>query len=142
MFPAALKPSILRHDGVAVRAAAPASSAAVLRAAVLLGCAAAIGVAVHVGDPAAYLVADPALARLLRCMALIKGLLVVCAVAAVLWRCGWPVSRPVAAAYAGGCWMLAGSTMMIWQLSMIPVSAVLFHAAAFGLLLVGWREKG
>jgi len=39
------------------------------------------------------------------------------------------------------CWAIAGSTMLIWQLSYIVPAALLFHAAAMSLLLVSWRER-
>jgi hypothetical protein len=101
----------------------------------------AIGFAVWLGDPGGYLHADPALARLLRAMALIKGAIAVAAVAAVFWRLAWPVSKPVAVSYLLACWAITGSTMLIWQLSYIVLAALLFHSAALSLLLVSWREK-
>jgi hypothetical protein len=129
----------LGADAPAVRSAW--SAALPLRAALLVGCALAIGMAGWLGDPSGYLQADPALARLLRGMALIKGMIVIGAVAAVYWRLAWP-ARPVAAAsYLAASWVLAGSAMLIWQLSYIVLAAVLFHAAALSLLIVGWRER-
>jgi hypothetical protein len=101
----------------------------------------AIGLAAWVGDPSGYLHADPALARLLRAMALIKAMIAIAAAGAVFWRLAWPVSKAVAAGYLAGCWVIAGSSMLIWQLSYIVPAAVLFHAAALSLLLVGWRER-
>jgi hypothetical protein len=147
MFPTVLRPAAIRRQAPAWLSHAPQSVAgatrpAMLRAVLLAGCVIAVAFAAWAGDPTASLQADPALARLLRCMALIKGLLVLGALGAVLWRFGWPVGRPVAAAYAGGTWVLAGSTTLIWQLSHIPLAAVLFHAAAIGMLAVGWRERG
>jgi hypothetical protein len=113
---------------------------AALRAALIAGCAAAVGLAARVGDPAAYLLADPALARLLRAMALIKGLLVLAAALASWWRFGWRASPAVSIAYLAATWAMAGSTMLIWQLALIPFAAVLFHAALVGLLLAAWRD--
>jgi hypothetical protein len=113
----------------------------VLRSGLVLGCAVAIGTAAWLGDPGGYLQADPALARLLRAMALIKGTIAIAATVAVFWRLAWPLSKPVAAGYLLGCWAIAGSSMLIWQLSYIVPAAVLFHAAALCLLLVGWRER-
>jgi hypothetical protein len=111
-----------------------------LRAVLIVGCAIFIGVALHLGDPVAYARADPDLARLLRAMALIKGAIAIAAVAAVFWRAGWEVSKPVAASYLLGCWVLAGSAALIWQLAYIASAAIAFHAAALALLLVAWRE--
>ncbi len=107
----------------------------------ILACALSIGIAAWLGDPSGYLQADPALARLLRGMALIKSAIVLASVGAVFWRLGFAISRPAAMAYVVGCGVLAGSTMLIWQLSLIPLAAILFHVAAVGLLLVGWRER-
>jgi hypothetical protein len=106
-----------------------------------LGIAVAIGIAAWLGDPSGYLHADPALARLLRGMALIKGIIAIAAVGAVFWRLAWPVSRAVSVTYLVSSWALAGSTMLIWQLSYIVPAALLFHAAALSLLLVSWRER-
>ena len=146
MFPSALRPAALRrHPSMGVahppQIVAGATRAAMLRAALLGGCVIAVALAVWAGDPTASLQADPALARLLRCMALIKGTFVLAALGAVLWRFGWPLRPPVAAVYAGGTWVLAGSTVLIWQLSHIPLAAVLFHASAIGMLVVGWRDQ-
>jgi len=112
-----------------------------LRAVLVLGCAIAIGIATWVGDPSTYLKADPALARLLRGMALIKGMLAVGAVAAVYWRLSWTIDARVAATYAITAAAMAGSAALIWQLSYIPFAALLFHAAALSMLIVGWRER-
>ena len=147
-MPAALRPATVRRDPIRPAASAPAVvhgagvAPATLRVAVIAGCLLAAGLALWVGDPTSSLQADPSLGRLLRCMALIKGCLVLGAVGAVWWRAGWPLPKPVAAGYAAGTWVLTGSTMLIWQLSYIPLAAVLFHAAALGMLVVGWRERG
>jgi hypothetical protein len=111
-----------------------------LRGNLVLGIAIAIGIAAWLGDPSGYLRADPALARLLRGMALIKGMIALAAVAAVFWRLAWPVSRMGATAYLIASMALAGSTVLIWQLSYIVPAALLFHAAAISLLLISWRE--
>jgi hypothetical protein len=131
------------HGLTANRLAAPSRSSVVslLRGGLVLGCVIAVGIAAWLGDPANYLHADPALARLLRAMALIKGIISIAAAAAVFWRLAWPVSRAVAASYLLACWAIAGSTMLIWQLSYIVPAALLFHAAAMSLLLVSWRER-
>ncbi len=130
--------------GVAAsRAAFTTSSAGVplLRSGLVLGCAVAIGIAAWLGDPSGYLQADPALARLLRGMAVIKGMIAIAAVGAVFWRLGWRVSRAGAAAYLVASWALTGSTMIIWQLSFIVPAALVFHAAALSMLLISWRER-
>lgn len=110
------------------------------RAGLIAATALSIGWAVWVGHPAAYLEADPALAHLLRGMALIKSVLVLGAAAAVLWRYGWPISAPSAVAYAAGTCILAAATMLIWQLTWIPPAALAFHGALIWMLWMGWRE--
>lgn len=116
-------------------------SPALRRTLLLAACALSVGLAARAGHPAGYLAADPALARLLRGMAVIKGLLVLGTVAAVLWRFGRPIATPAVGAYALGAAALAGSTTLIWQLTWIPLAAVLFHAALIGLVCLGWRER-
>jgi hypothetical protein len=111
-----------------------------LRAALLAGCAAAAGLAARAGDPAAYLLADPALAHLLRAMALIKGVLALAAMLATWWRFGWRAGTAISAAYLAATWGLVGAATLIWQLTLIPLGAVLFHAALVGLLLAAWRD--
>jgi hypothetical protein len=112
------------------------------RAVLILACALSIGAAVWVSDPTAYLQADPALARLLRGMALIKAAAVLTAVAAVMWRFERRVALPLSVTYVVGSSALAGTTMLIWQLTWIAAAAVAFHAALLGLLLAAWRDDG
>jgi hypothetical protein len=112
-----------------------------LRGGLIVGCANAIGIAAWLGDPSRYLHADPALGRLLRGMALIKGMIAIAALGAVFWRLAWPVSKIGIVTYLISSWVLAGSTMLVWQLSYIVPAALLFHAAALSLLLVSWRER-
>jgi hypothetical protein len=132
-------------DSVAIDRSASSSTPwlrpALLRVGLILACAASVGVAFHVGDPAASLRADPALAHLLRGMAAIKSTLVLAAIGACLWRLGWAISGPIAVAYIAGCAALAGSTMLIWQLTAIALAALVFQGAALGMLVVGWRER-
>jgi hypothetical protein len=99
-------------------------------------------IAAHLGDPNSVLFDDPPLSRLLRGMALIKGAVTIAAIAAVLWRFGWPVSKPAAAAYLLGSWSMVLATLLIWRLSCIPAAAILFHAAVLCMLFVSWRGDG
>ena len=117
------------------------TSSAQRRALLIAACLLAVGAAALLGHPADYLRDDPALARLLRCMALIKGVIVMAAAAAVFWRFGWSIAKPMAAIYVLASAVMAGSTLLIWQLTLIPLAAFLFHAAALSLLVVGWRER-
>ncbi len=121
--------------------AIPSTLASLLRGGLVSGCAMAIGVAAWLGDPADYLNADPALARLLRGMAVIKGMIAIAVLCAVFRRLAWPVSKTAGAAYLLSCWALAGSTMLVWQLAYIVPAGLLFHVAAVSLLWVSWRER-
>jgi hypothetical protein len=112
-----------------------------LRGGLVSGCAIAIGIAAWLGDPSAYFNADPALARLLRGMALIKGMIALAIVCAVFWRLAWPVTKTAGAAYLLSSWAVAASTMLLWQLSYIVPAALLFHVAALFLLWLRWRER-
>ncbi len=121
--------------------AAPPRHVWLLRGGLVSGCVVAIGIAAWLGDPAGYLNADPALARLLRGMALIKGMIALAVVGAVFWRLTWRVSTRAGAAYLLGSWTLTGSTMLVWQLSYIVMAGLLFHVAALSLLWATWRKR-
>jgi hypothetical protein len=116
------------------------SSASALRVALVLGCVTSAALAAWVGEPAQYLAQDFELARLLRGMALIKACLVVAAVSLLFWRLGRPTPAPVAGAYLIGTWLVAGASVLIWQLTFIPLAAFAFHAGEFVLLVVAWRD--
>jgi hypothetical protein len=136
--------SVLRNNfgsATLTAASAPAWLSTAWRMAVMAGCLLAVSLAVWVGHPDGYLATDPALGRLLRGMALIKGSFVIGALGVVMWRYGWPISTPVAAAYAIGMSVLAGSTILIWQLTAIPLAALLFHGALVTMACLGWRER-
>jgi hypothetical protein len=117
-----------------------AASAWALRGLLLAGCVMAMALAAARTDPAAYVRADPALAHLLRGMALLKGGIVAVALALVLWRFGWRVGKFTSAVYLVTCWTLTGTTMLVWQLTAIPAAAVAFHGALIGMVLAAWRD--
>jgi hypothetical protein len=123
-----------------VRGARGALRPAAHRSALLIGCTAAVALVAWFVPSGIATFPDPDLARLLRGMALIKGCIALAAVAAVLWRFGWPIQRGLAAAYMLGCWVLAGASMMVWQLALIGAAAIGFHVFELGLLFVAWRD--
>lgn len=112
-----------------------------LRLYLALGSALTIAAAALLGSPLASVAADPDLARLLRGMALIKALIVTIALLLLRWRFGQPLSSRLAAAYLAGVWLMAGASMMIWQLAEIPTAAFSFHLGAFVLLATAWRDR-
>lgn len=126
--------------GQAGRTLSPVGSRLMLRSCLLLACAAAVLAAAWIGDAAPYQMADPVFRRLLQGMALIKAAITLAAVALVLWRFGWLVGKPAVLAYVMAAALMAGSTMLMWQLSFIPLAAALFHMGA--LLLLGLRDGG
>jgi hypothetical protein len=134
----ALEPAPLFVSGSA--AAAHRASPLALRLGLLLGCAVSVLLAAWLAAPASALRADPELVFLLRGMALIKAALVLAAVGVLCWRFGQPVLPRVAGAYLAGAWLTAGATMLVWQLSLIPLAALVFHVGEFMLLWVAWRD--
>jgi hypothetical protein len=111
-----------------------------LRVVLVGGAVLAVGIAAVMGDPAAYLHADPGLGALLRGMAVIKAFLTVAAMAALIWRFARPIGYRVAALYLGGAWCMAAASMIVWRLSHIGVGALVFHAGELTLLVVAWQE--
>ncbi len=106
------------------------------RGALTMGCAA-LGVGiVHVTEPAAWVRADPELARLLRSMAVLKILLVALTFAAVWWRLGRALSLPLGVSYLIGVWAMAGCCALLWQFQSLSAVAVAFHLAG-ALVLIG-----
>lgn len=116
------------------------SSGFILRAALLLGCLAAVTLAAWVGNPAAHLQSDLELAQLLRGMAIIKAGIVIAAAGLLLWRFRRPVPVLLAWVYLLGGWLIAGASMMIWQLTLIPLAALAFHVGELAMLVAAWRD--
>lgn len=108
----------------------------------VLGSVLAVAIAGAFGHPERFIQDDAELARLLRGMAVIKGSIVVAAMAALAWRAGMPLTLRLAAVYLLGIWLMAAATVLIWQLTIIPAAAVGFHAGEFALLLAAWRDRG
>jgi uncharacterized membrane protein YidH (DUF202 family) len=123
-----------------VRAARGALRPALYRSVLLLGGTAVLALVAWWLPSEAASFPDPDLARLLRGMALIKAGIALAALGAVSWRFGWPIQRGFAAAYMVGCWVLAGASLMVWQLTMVPAAAIGFHGFELGLLFVAWRD--
>ena len=107
---------------------------------VVLCIAVAAGFAVSSTQPTSA--ADPELARLLLGMAAVKALLTLAAAGAVAWRLGFPVTPRLAVAYLGGIALMAGATVLIAHLALIPAAALIFHAGDLTLLVAAWRDRG
>ena len=130
--------STLASSGSAPLAAAP--QPLLLRGLLLAGCAGAALIAAAHGHPGALLQGDPDLARLLRGIALVKAALLAASVALVAWRFRWPITLPFAASYMVASAMMAGATASIWQLTRIPVAAVVYHAGLLSMLVTMLRD--
>jgi hypothetical protein len=117
------------------------SRATALQALLVFGCLATVALAAWIGRPEAYPSTDADLARLLRGMGLIKGFLALAAVGVLLWRFGHPLSQRMAIAYLVGAWLAAGASMLVWQLTMIPLAALVFHIGEITMLVTAWRDR-
>ena len=111
-----------------------------LRVVLLAGCVLSVILAVWVSDSSDSFYGDPTLAQLLRGMAIIKGLAVLAAVGALLWRFGKRVTAAAAVSYCLSAWAMTATAMLIWQLTRIPFGAVVFHVALISLLVTAWRD--
>ena len=119
-----------------------ASRAGVSRTLLVGGCLVAVVWAGTVGDPEPRAALDPALARMLRGMALVKAALTLAVLGLLFWRLGHPLSSRAAAVYLVGTWGMAAASALIWQLSMLPLAAAAFHAGMIALLVAAWRDDG
>jgi hypothetical protein len=111
---------------------------AALAVAVLL----AVAVAHLAGDDAESAraaAADPELARLLRAMALTKAAMA----AASVWLADRLLRRPLGAGLAAGIVaavaLMAAAPVLMWHVAHVGTGALLFHASAIFLLILGWR---
>lgn len=113
-----------------------------LRALLVAGCGVSVATALWWGEPSASLRTEADLVFLLRGMAAIKACIVAAAVGAVLWRLGHAIPGRTAAAYLVGCWLMASATVLVWQLSLVPLAAACFHTGELLLLFTAWRDRG
>jgi hypothetical protein len=105
------------------------------------GTAIALGGALAIAVPHPHRLVDPELARLLRGMAALKGLLVLGALAALVWRFSHPLPRGLAIAYLLGLWCMAAATGFVWQLAVVPAAAIVFHGGEIALLVTAFRDR-
>ena len=112
------------------------------RLVLLLGALALFAVPVALLEPALYWADDPELFRLLRGMAVLKGVMAVAGLAVVAWRLGRAIEQRMASAYIAGAWALALASGLIWELQVIPLASTLFHGAILWLLITAWRDSG
>lgn len=124
--------------GSVVGAPAPADRRLVpWRRALLVGLVlVAVALAWSLARPQPALVADPALARLLRGMAVLKAVIAVVALALAWWRAGRPIAPWRLCGYALGSAVLAAAAVIVWQLAVVAATSVVFHATLVALALL------
>lgn len=119
----------------------PQPGRVLLRGLLVGGTLLALSAVVAVSRPDEALLADPELARLIRFMAVVKAAFVVLAAGLAAWRFAWVIATQMAVSYLVGTWMMAAATGLIWQLSAIPLAAVLFHAGGLALLVTAFLDR-
>ena len=80
------------------------------------------------------------LTRLLRFMAVIKGVFALAAVGAVLWRLGSDVSLGRFATYGACCAVMAAGPGLIWSMAHVGLGALLLHGGLVALLILLWCD--
>jgi hypothetical protein len=125
------------HAQTSISALAPGVARAILLAVItiafLAGC--------HfTGGPAAAAHAGPALARLLRFMAVVKAGIALAACAAVLWRLGAAITLPWFTAYAVSAAAMAAGPGLIWGMAHVAPGALLLHGGLIATVLLVWRD--
>jgi hypothetical protein len=110
------------------------------RVVLVIACIAGGALALGLGHAAASANVEAELATLLRGMALIKAVLVLGMMGTLWWRLGHPLTDRAAWICTAAVALAAGATALIWQLALIPLAALAFHAGLFTLLAAAWRE--
>ncbi|MBC8089521.1 MAG: hypothetical protein H7Z40_19830 [Phycisphaerae bacterium] len=122
-----------------IQALSNTPSGAVWRRLVAVGCVASVAMPL-VWAGAATPAIDADLARLLRTMAALKGLIALVSIGVVWWRFSLPVLPKFAVAYLVGAWLMAGCSVVMWQLTHLLAGAAAFHAGLALGLLTAWRD--
>jgi hypothetical protein len=109
-------------------APAPELARAVLIAGLVAGAGIGLSLAMALAGPVAQ---EADLARLLRAMIGVKGLILLGAAALVLLRLRGPVGRPALLGYAGSLGLSAAALGWLWGLSGLALGSVLFYGGLF-----------
>ena len=80
------------------------------------------------------------LTRLLRFMAVIKGVLALGAVGALLWRLGSEISLGRFATYSACCAAMVAGPGLIWSMAHVGLGALLLHGGLIALLVLLWCD--
>jgi hypothetical protein len=114
--------------------AARATLALVLLVAVLMA------VAVAASSTHAASAGDPALALVLRAMAVIKAGMAAGLIAGLFWRLGVGVGPLALGAYAVAAAAMAAGPVLIWGMTHLVLGAVLLHGGLLACALMLWRD--
>jgi hypothetical protein len=82
------------------------------------------------------------LTMLLRFMAAVKALMALAALAATVWRLGFPASPMLAIAYLGSITLMSAAPPLIWQIAHVALGAALFHAGLLLLVVALFADRG
>jgi hypothetical protein len=85
---------------------------------------------------------DAELVMLLRFMAVVKALLALFALAAAVWRLGYPASPLLTAAYVLAPALMCAAPVVIWQMAYVATGAEMFHGGLALLLLALFADRG
>ncbi len=80
------------------------------------------------------------LTRLLRFMAVLKGMMAVLALAAVTWRLRAPATPLRVASYAVAVMGMAVGPGLIWGMIHLKLGAALLHGGLFATIILLWRD--
>jgi hypothetical protein len=116
------------HDGLAGQ-----GTAGRRRIALVLTVLVAMALAAWLGEPRPSILADPDLTFLLRGMALIKAAIAAAIFGLVFWQADNVTSSARLAAYVIATAALAATAVLVWQLAVLQVTSIVFHATLLGL---------
>jgi hypothetical protein len=85
--------------------------------------------------------ADAELVRLLRTMAIVKGMLLALALGTLAWRFRRPVAPPLALGYVGASWAAMAALGAMWRMAAPGTTTVVLHAAGLALLVLASRDR-
>lgn len=111
------------------------------RGLLLVVTASALALAAVLGPGTASSTVEPDLARLLRYMALLKGLFAVIALGFGYWRLARPAALWRKAVYVGGPSVMAGAALCLWQLQSASLAAAGLHIGLFALIAAALTDR-
>lgn len=117
----------------------PATAGLGPRAGLVLLTLAAVGGALALGPGSTAI--EPDLARVIRCMAAIKGVFAVAAFAACLWRLGRPAPGWRGAVYVAGPPLMAAGSLALWTMQFFGPAALGLHAGLIAVVAAALTDR-